>query len=102
MLVRPDGTVQMLRGSNLILGVRPGTKRSESVLTLERGSTLLLYTDGLVERRDGGLLAGVHRLREVLAEVGGLGVEELCDSLLARLLPDQPDDDVALVAIRPR
>ncbi|PFG39057.1 PAS domain S-box-containing protein [Georgenia soli] len=102
MLVRPDGAVEMLAGSNLLLGVRPGTQRSESALTLEPGATLLLYTDGLVERRDGGLLAGVRRLRGVLAEVGALGVEELCDALLATLLPDQPDDDVALVVIRPR
>nr|KEP23484.1 hypothetical protein DA06_08165 [Georgenia sp. SUBG003] len=62
MLVRPDGTVQVLDGSDLLLGVRPGTRRSESRLILEPGTTLVLYTDGLVERRAGGLRAGIHRL----------------------------------------
>lgn len=102
MLLQPDGTVRTLTGSDLLLGIRPGTQRSEHEIALEEGATLLLYTDGLAERRDGGLLAGVQRLREVLAELRGLDVEALCDALLARLVPAAPEDDVALVAIRPR
>ncbi|WP_346266134.1 SpoIIE family protein phosphatase [Georgenia thermotolerans] len=102
MLLEPDGGVRVLTGSDLLLGVRPSVQRSESVLVLEPGATLVLYTDGLVERRDGGLLAGVRRLEELLGEFGGLGAEELCDALLGRLVPTAPEDDVAVVAIRPR
>jgi anti-sigma regulatory factor (Ser/Thr protein kinase) len=63
---------------------------------------VLLYTDGLVERRGKGLDEGVEELRTVLAELVGAGLEQedLCDQLLARMLPEKPEDDVALVAVR--
>jgi two-component system, chemotaxis family, sensor kinase Cph1 len=62
--------------ARLLLGADPGVVRSEQVSPIERGSTLLLCTDGLVE--------------------------QLCDELLGRLLPDRAEDDVALVAVRLR
>jgi two-component system, chemotaxis family, sensor kinase Cph1 len=68
--------------ASLLLGVDPGVVRSEQVSLIERGSTLLLCTDGLVEQRD---------------QVFDEGVE-----LLGRLLPDRAEDDVALAAVRLR
>jgi anti-sigma regulatory factor (Ser/Thr protein kinase) len=67
---------------------------------LEDGSTLLFYTDGLVERRDSPLDAGLARLRQALSALYDQPLESLCDELLARLLPGEADDDVALVAVR--
>jgi serine phosphatase RsbU (regulator of sigma subunit) len=67
---------------------------------MHAGDTLLLYTDGLVERRDSDLTDGIERLRATLVDVGGLPLDEVCDALLGRLLPDHADDDVALVALR--
>ncbi|SDY60229.1 Stage II sporulation protein E (SpoIIE) [Modestobacter sp. DSM 44400] len=61
---------------------------------------MLLYTDGLIESRDGDLDSGVARLREVVAELAGRPLDELCDEVLDRLVHGRPDDDVALVAIR--
>lgn len=61
---------------------------------------MLLYTDGLIERRDQALDEGLHRLQRTLAELAGHDLDQLCDEVLARLLPDRPDDDVALVAVR--
>jgi chemotaxis family two-component system sensor kinase Cph1 len=61
---------------------------------------VLLFTDGLVERRDQLFDDGLQRL---LAELGGLWqepVDLLADQLLTRLLPDRAEDDVALVAVR--
>jgi serine phosphatase RsbU (regulator of sigma subunit) len=101
MAIKPDGTVQVLSTTpDLLLGIDPGTSRSEATVVVERGSTVLLYTDGLVERRGQDLDHGLALLRDTLVELAGLDLEELCDELLARMLPEEADDDVALVAVR--
>jgi serine phosphatase RsbU (regulator of sigma subunit)/PAS domain-containing protein len=100
MLVRADGSVEELPGDNLLLGFDPATPRADAELLLHPHDTLLLYTDGLVERRDSGLDQGLVRLRQVLHTSAALGLEELCDDVLARLMPQERDDDVALVAVR--
>jgi PAS domain S-box-containing protein len=102
LLVRADGTVTVLRAaqSGLLLCVDADAVRREWTVTVERGTTLLLHTDGLVERRGQDLLERLEELRSTLAELAGLPLDELCDQLLARLLPGHPEDDVALVAVR--
>jgi serine phosphatase RsbU (regulator of sigma subunit) len=69
-------------------------------VTLDRGSTVLLYTDGLIERRDADLDAGLIRLRNTVAELADRPLEELLDEVLERLVDGHPEDDVALVAVR--
>ncbi len=103
--ITADGRVEALNperpdGTDLLLGIDPGTRRAERVVVLERGSTLLLYTDGLVESRDQGLEEGLGRLREALTELADRPLDELCDEVLARLVPTRAEDDVALVAVR--
>jgi PAS domain S-box-containing protein len=102
LVVNPDGSVAELAAwkGDLLLGVDPAVERQESVVTLDRGSTVLLFTDGLVERRDADLDAGLVRLREALAEVAHLPLQELLDEVLERLVDGRPEDDVALVAVR--
>jgi PAS domain S-box-containing protein len=102
LVIHPDGTVAELatwRG-DLMLGVDSTTRRSESVISLDRGTTVLLYTDGLIERRDSVLDDGMDRLRAAAAELAHRPLEELCDQLIERLVDGRPEDDVALVAIR--
>jgi len=98
----PDGGVTVLADwkADLLLGVDSTVERAESVVTLDRGSTVLLYTDGLVERRDADLDTGLHRLRTHLAELAHLPLQLLCDELIRRLVDGKPEDDVALVAVR--
>ncbi|WP_205705662.1 SpoIIE family protein phosphatase [Kineococcus indalonis] len=102
VLLTPDGTVTALAAhpTQLLLGVDPAARRADASITVDRGSTLLLYTDGLVERRGTSLEDGLARLQDVVAELGGLELEALCDALLARMVPAGHDDDVALVAVR--
>jgi serine phosphatase RsbU (regulator of sigma subunit) len=104
MVINPDGTVTALAPADpdLLLGLDPTTARTESVVTLERGATVMLYTDGLVERRSQPLDAGLTRLAQVLTELAAcdLTLDETCDRLLRRMLPERRDDDVALVAVR--
>ncbi len=70
------------------------------VLLARRAAVIVLYTDGLIERRGQDLDAGTARLQATLADLAGRELDELCDELLARMLPDAPEDDVALVAVR--
>ncbi|SNX97626.1 SpoIIE family protein phosphatase [Geodermatophilus sabuli] len=102
LVADPDGTVSVLsRGfGDLLLGVDPTTARREFTAPLPLGATVLLYTDGLVERRDRSVDAGVAHLQRQLAELVGLPLDRLCDELLARMLAGVPQDDVALVALR--
>ncbi|WP_432561983.1 SpoIIE family protein phosphatase [Kineococcus sp. SYSU DK003] len=87
-------------GPDLLLGVDATTQRHDGELLLRSGDTVLLHTDGLVERRDQSLDVGTARLLEAVARHADLGLEELCDALLDDLLPEHPEDDVALVAVR--
>ncbi|WP_309225410.1 SpoIIE family protein phosphatase [Quadrisphaera sp. INWT6] len=104
MVVRADGAVVVLDGgaADLLLGVLPDTERHERVEVLQRGATVLLYTDGLVERRGQSLEEGLERLRSVLEQLAALdlGADALCDAVLSRMLPGPAEDDVALVAVR--
>ena len=86
--------------ADLLLGFDPSSERTERRTTLARGSTVLLYTDGLVERRGQHLEEGLDRLRAAMAELGHLPLQELCDELLRRLPPATREDDVAMVAVR--
>ena len=101
-LVRPRDGVLLLGGTGgeLLLGVDPTVLRTDSTVRLEAGDTVLLYTDGLVERRDASLDVGLARLCTELAELRGEPLSVVCDELLSRMLHGTPQDDVALVALR--
>jgi PAS domain S-box-containing protein len=101
-VIHADGTVRSLAAprADLLLGVDDTAPRQEHDTVLDAGSVLVLYTDGLVERRDADLDAGVARLHEALAHVADRSLDELCDEVLARMLPAEVDDDVALIALR--
>ena len=65
-----------------------------------RGQPVDRQGDGLIERRGRDLHEGLDLLRNTLAGLAGLPPDDLCDELLARMLPAQPQDGVALVAVR--
>ncbi|MGY2068002.1 SpoIIE family protein phosphatase [Blastococcus sp. SYSU DS0619] len=102
LVLRPDGRIEELAGerAELMLGVDASARRTETVVTVPRGTTVLLYTDGLVEGRDLSLDEGTARLRAALVELADRPLPELCDAVIERLRPEGLQDDVALVAIR--
>ncbi|MGR7024657.1 SpoIIE family protein phosphatase [Geodermatophilus sp. URMC 62] len=102
LLLTPSGEVRTLGGGRgeLMLGVHPEARRTSSQVEVHRGSTLLLYTDGLVEGRDLLLDEGTELLRTALVQLADLPLERLCGALVTRLRPEGLQDDVALVAIR--
>ncbi|MEJ5914643.1 SpoIIE family protein phosphatase [Pseudokineococcus sp. 1T1Z-3] len=102
VVVSPDGEVHQLLAArtDLLLGIVPDVVRTESEVVVDRGTTLLLYTDGLVERRGEDLQAGITRLTRVVADAAHLPLPDLLDTVLERLLPDRGHDDVALLGVR--
>jgi serine phosphatase RsbU (regulator of sigma subunit) len=84
----------------LMLGVDRTSRRGLTVLELPRGATVLLYTDGLVERHGSDLDADTARLHRLAVDLAHLPLEELCDQLLERQVDKRPADDVALLAVR--
>ena len=100
LLLEPDGTAHFLESaSGLMLGVDESSERRNDEVVLSPGSTLVLYTDGLVERRGEPLDEGLERLREAAEEYAGLGPNQFGRALRARMAPD-PDDDIAMVTVR--
>jgi serine phosphatase RsbU (regulator of sigma subunit)/PAS domain-containing protein len=100
-MISTAGDVTILdRRPEMMLGVDPHARRTQETVVLEAGTTVLLYTDGLIERRDSDLDIGLARLRTALTELAGLPLQALCDQVLERLVQGRPDDDVAMVAIR--
>lgn len=68
---------------------------------LPAGATLVLYTDGLIERRDTTIDEGLAALASC-AEVVDADLDAFCRRLLVELAPTEINDDVAVVALRRR
>ena len=100
---RRNGEVEALDGGKSVLIGAPGgaSNRPDGSALISHGSTLILYTDGLVEDRETDVDAGVSRLCALVADHDPtLGVSTLCDRLLDELLTGPRTDDAAVVAVR--
>ncbi|MEU9381343.1 SpoIIE family protein phosphatase [Streptomyces sp. NPDC048279] len=103
ILVHPDGACELLdQATDPPLGARlQPVPRPQADLSYTPGDTLVLYTDGLIERRGEDIDAGLKRLTDALGRCATLAPEALADALLARLgLSGGAPDDIALVAVR--
>jgi anti-sigma regulatory factor (Ser/Thr protein kinase) len=99
LVIPPDGEPEYLEGTGGIpLGVAHSARYDCQSRPFSAGSTLVLYTDGLVERRGEELDVGLERLRDASADAPN--VETLCADVVARLAPANRADDVALLAVR--
>jgi len=99
IVVRPDGNVVLLDGArSLPLAIRQDAGRTDADYVLPPRSTLLLYTDGLVERRGQPLTEGIAAAGAAMHEAGGASLEELASQVMTRLAPAGGyEDDVAVV-----
>ncbi|MER7490172.1 SpoIIE family protein phosphatase [Streptomyces sp. NPDC126497] len=101
LLVEPDGRTRYLEdGSGLLLGVDPRASRPRARDAIAAHATVLLYTDGLIERRGEHLDDAMERLRRHAGALAREPLDVLCDELLIGLGADS-DDDIAVLAVRP-
>ncbi|RCG30564.1 response regulator [Sphaerisporangium album] len=102
ILAHADGSVVLLEGGRSTpLAVRPGHPRPEARCTVPARSTLLLYTDGLVERRRRPLTAGIDQASAAVQAGRSTPIEDLAADVMADLAPDGGfNDDVALLLYR--
>ena len=103
LILAADGSTSFLEGPRSVpLGVMPFPSYEAGTAPLPEGGTLLLYTDGLVERPGELLDDGFARLA-VAAEGADVSAERACDHVLERLVPTGAmADDVALLALHAR
>lgn len=99
VLIDADGNGRLLEArTDLPLGAYHNAARRSSTVELNSHAGLLMYTDGLVERRDRLLTEGIDLL---LAEITTDPAEQLCARVTTALLRDQAaSDDVAILAVR--
>jgi GAF domain-containing protein/anti-sigma regulatory factor (Ser/Thr protein kinase) len=102
IVVHADGTARMLNdGRTIPLGIRPHRPRPEARVTLPARATLLLYTDGLVERRRLPLDDGISRTVSLLQDGLTSPLDDLPNQIMSRLTPSGGyQDDVALLLYR--
>jgi GAF domain-containing protein len=77
-----------------------GDDRTATVVPVAAGETVLLYTDGVIERRGEIIDVGLRRLRERAATLARRELSVAVDELMAQLRGDEGDDDVTAVAVR--
>jgi serine phosphatase RsbU (regulator of sigma subunit) len=100
VLIQADGRARLLETDpDLLLGLDHVTDRADHSVSLGPGDSLLIYTDGLVERRGVPFQQSLDRLVGAVDGCHGLDPEELCNYLLG-LIEGRAEDDIALLVVR--
>ncbi len=101
IVVGPDGRAEQLTGAtDLLLGLNPQVSRQNHVHLIEPGSTLILFTDGLVERRESSIQAMTAELCRVAGVLSDMKLVQMLDTLVHEMGDSQERDDVAVLAAR--
>jgi len=102
LLVHANGVVDVLEtpAKPLLTGGLGDGEFDNTVAHLAAGDRLVLYTDGLVEQRGEHLDKGIDRLANHLAETRDEDLAAVLPVLVRELAGDEPDDDVAIVAVQ--
>ncbi|QLL07187.1 SpoIIE family protein phosphatase [Mycobacterium vicinigordonae] len=94
-------TYMLTDARSVPLAVRRNETRPQAAEVLAPGSTLMLFTDGLVERRHESIDEGLARVADVLTDSAHLPIDAVADAVLEQLAPQAGyDDDVAMVVYR--
>jgi anti-sigma regulatory factor (Ser/Thr protein kinase) len=101
LVISPEGEAQYVESApNPPLGVFDSPNHAEMSMELAPGSTIVLYTDGLVEERGVSIDQGLEALR-LAASQDPCHPRELCERLVAAMLAIHPaNDDIAVLALR--
>ncbi|WP_310306756.1 PP2C family protein-serine/threonine phosphatase [Nocardioides marmoribigeumensis] len=102
LLIHPGGEVELIEvPDGLLLGVQHRVGRTDTTTLLEPGARVLLYTDGLVERRDEPLDAGLARLTQVVGDClrEQVSTADLTEAVIDRMVGSAADDDIAVLVV---
>ena len=103
LVLRSDGSVEMLDARpDMMLGFVPNAPRSDHLTHLGPGDTLLLYTDGLIERRGVAQSTRLAGLAQALVSLRHGSTLALPSALVQRLVGSDQRDDIAVLAVRVR
>jgi PAS domain S-box-containing protein len=103
LLVAADGIVRTAGRPGTLIGCFPEPALNESVITLQRGDALVLYTDGVTEAREGLNVFGEDRFHDVLRGIAGLSASEMAEAIEGAALEYQAGDardDIAVVVLK--
>ena len=99
LVIQPDGTATYLaQQGNIPLGASELARYRADTHPFPSGASIVLYTDGLVERRGESIEQGLERLQAL--STGGGEMEALCARLVDGLAPETRRDDIAIIAAR--
>jgi PAS domain S-box-containing protein len=99
-VIRADGSVEQPGKPGTLLGVFADIDVREHRIRLQPGDQIVLWTDGIADRRGDGELFGEHRLRELLVANAGRAPREIADAIEAAVVGfsgTDPQDDIAII-----
>jgi serine phosphatase RsbU (regulator of sigma subunit)/PAS domain-containing protein len=102
-IIRADGAVEQPGETGTLLGILPEVTVHEHRTVLRPGDQLVLWTDGVSDRRGDGELFGEERLRDLLVANAGLEPDDLADAIESAVVgfsQTDPQDDIAIVVAR--
>ncbi|MGZ4673200.1 MAG: PP2C family protein-serine/threonine phosphatase [Ilumatobacteraceae bacterium] len=97
LIVSGDGTTWLDLACGVPVGVRASKRRTNATHRLNQDDVIIMYSDGLIERRGENLDVGLQRLATAASALYGSNVQGLADGLLFQLQPENTRDDVVLV-----
>ncbi|MFY1697219.1 MULTISPECIES: SpoIIE family protein phosphatase [unclassified Solwaraspora] len=103
VLVSGDGQARFVGAGGTALGLLDRITAPSVELSLAAGDSLVFYTDGITERRDGRELFGTERLRRAAAPLAGFSAEVVAARLRTATLDfsaEAPRDDIAILVVR--
>jgi sigma-B regulation protein RsbU (phosphoserine phosphatase) len=101
--IRKNGSAERLRADGLLIGIKSDIEFEEKEIQLDSGSTLVLFTDGVIDSAAPDCKFGAEDIVETVAESALKSAQELADNIYARLMDisaAETHDDVALVVLK--
>jgi serine phosphatase RsbU (regulator of sigma subunit) len=100
LLVRPNGETVWLDGPiDSMLGIEQGLTYRHGSTSIASGDVLVLYTDGLIERRTESIDVGLDRLARMVQRAERVDLEAFCDALVSMISTDTRADDTCVLVI---
>jgi len=103
LLYRPDGSFDRLQAGGLLVGISPEADFEQKEVRLDKGSIVVLFTDGLVEAPSIRRKFGIEQIKEIVAASALKPAQEVADNIYARvtgIVGSRMQDDVALVVLK--